>query len=118
MKIVITILFFSAMIVIATGCETVKGVGKDVESAGRAIKKSASWLIQGLFNNISLLGMRHLLKYQSRLSFCPCFSSPLWLHSSLCARRGNKNHKQKSCTSWYFNFCLIPYFPCLATTSK
>jgi hypothetical protein len=53
--------------------------------------------------------MRHLLKYQSRLPFCPCFSPPLWLHSSLCARRGDKNHKQKSCTSWYLNFCLIPY---------
>ncbi len=55
------------------------------------------------------LGMMHLLKYQSRLPFCPCFSLPLWLHSSLCARRGNKNHKQKYCTSWYFNFCFIPY---------
>jgi hypothetical protein len=26
--------------------------------------------------------------------FCPCFSPPLWLHSSLCARRGYNNHEQ------------------------
>lgn len=42
MKKVIVILFLAAMIVVANGCETVKGVGKDVEKAGSAIKKSAS----------------------------------------------------------------------------
>lgn len=42
MKKVIAILFITAMIVVASGCETVKGVGKDVEKAGSAIKKSAS----------------------------------------------------------------------------
>jgi len=42
MKKVIAILFIAVMIVVASGCETVKGVGKDVENAGRAIKKSAS----------------------------------------------------------------------------
>ena len=42
MKKIITILFITAMIVVTTGCETVKGVGKDVEKAGSAIKKSAS----------------------------------------------------------------------------
>jgi len=42
MKIVITILIITLMTVLASGCETVKGVGKDVEKAGQAIKKSAS----------------------------------------------------------------------------
>jgi len=42
MKKVIAILFIAVIIVVASGCETVKGVGKDVENAGRAIKKSAS----------------------------------------------------------------------------
>ncbi len=42
MKKVIAILFIFAMIIVASGCETVKGVGKDVEKAGSAIKKSAS----------------------------------------------------------------------------
>ena len=53
-------------------------------------------------------GMRHFFKYQFRLFFCSWFSSLLWLHSSLCSRGGNKNHKQKSCTSLYFNFCHVP----------
>lgn len=42
MKKVITILFAVVIIFVASGCETVKGVGKDVEKAGQAIKKSAS----------------------------------------------------------------------------
>jgi len=42
MKKLIMILFITVMLVAASGCETVKGVGKDVEKAGRVIKKSAS----------------------------------------------------------------------------
>ena len=42
MKKIITLMFIAVMLVAASGCETVKGVGKDVEKAGRAIKKSAS----------------------------------------------------------------------------
>lgn len=43
MKRVITILYIFAIITtMATGCETVKGVGKDVEKAGQAIKRSVS----------------------------------------------------------------------------
>ena len=42
MKKIITILTIVAISMVAGGCETVKGVGKDVEKAGKAIKKSAS----------------------------------------------------------------------------
>lgn len=42
MKKIFAILCIAVMFVVASGCETVKGVGKDVEKAGRAIKKSAS----------------------------------------------------------------------------
>ncbi|MEN8214436.1 MAG: entericidin A/B family lipoprotein [Pseudomonadota bacterium] len=42
MKKIITLLLLVAMLAIASGCETVKGVGRDLENAGEAIKRSAS----------------------------------------------------------------------------
>jgi predicted small secreted protein len=42
MKQLISTLLVIIFAVTATGCETVKGVGRDVEKAGTAIKKSAS----------------------------------------------------------------------------
>lgn len=42
MKQLISMLLVIIFAVTAAGCETVKGVGRDVEKAGNAIKKSAS----------------------------------------------------------------------------
>ena len=41
MKKVIALIFAMVTLVAFSGCETVKGVGKDVQKAGDAIEKSA-----------------------------------------------------------------------------
>ena len=42
MKKLIAVLFALVTVVAFSGCETVKGVGKDVKKAGDAIEKSAN----------------------------------------------------------------------------
>lgn len=42
MKKLTTILLLISMAVIFSGCETVKGVGRDIEKAGGVIEKAAS----------------------------------------------------------------------------
>lgn len=42
MKKLTTILLLISMAVIFSGCETVKGVGRDIEKAGSVIEKAAS----------------------------------------------------------------------------
>lgn len=38
---IFALLLAAALLMAASGCETVKGVGRDVEKAGEAIQKSA-----------------------------------------------------------------------------
>ena len=41
MRSVLTILVCFALIAVLSGCETIKGAGRDIESAGEAIQRAA-----------------------------------------------------------------------------